>query len=124
MAEEFSSELYVMHVIKNFPTAAAAVQAGVAFDIDAFKEHLSSERSKRLRRLVDERVTDRTESHRIVVHGDPAEELLKAARKERIDLIVIASRGESVLRRLMLGSVTEKVLRESDSPVLVIRSED
>ncbi|HXF65139.1 MAG TPA: universal stress protein [Burkholderiales bacterium] len=56
------------------------------------------------------------------VLGDyPHAEIVKAARRRRCDLIVIASHGRRGISRLLLGSVTSKVLAESPVPVLVVR---
>jgi nucleotide-binding universal stress UspA family protein len=51
----------------------------------------------------------------------PYDEIVKAARRYRCDLIVIASHGRRGIARLLLGSVTSKVLAHSPIPVLVCR---
>ena len=51
----------------------------------------------------------------------PHEEIVKAARRQRCDLIVIASHGRRGVSRLLLGSVTSKVLAHAKVPVLVVR---
>jgi nucleotide-binding universal stress UspA family protein len=53
--------------------------------------------------------------------GDPAEQLILAARDDGADLIVVGSRGLSTLPRLLLGSVARKVLLHADASVLIIR---
>jgi nucleotide-binding universal stress UspA family protein len=58
-----------------------------------------------------------------ILPGLPAEEVLRAARKEKVDLIVMGTRGHSPLRRLMVGSVTDKVIRSCTCPVLVVQEE-
>jgi nucleotide-binding universal stress UspA family protein len=56
------------------------------------------------------------------VMGDHAyAEIVKAARRYRCDLIVIASHGRRGISRLLLGSVTSKVLAHSSIPVMVCR---
>ncbi len=56
------------------------------------------------------------------VLGDyPHAEIIKAARRNRCDLIVIASHGRRGISRLLLGSETSKVLAHSTIPVLVVR---
>jgi nucleotide-binding universal stress UspA family protein len=52
-------------------------------------------------------------------HADA--EIVKAARRHRCDLIVIASHGRRGISRLLLGSVTSKVLAHSSIPVMVCR---
>jgi len=44
------------------------------------------------------------------------------AEEKDVDLIVMATHGRSGVRRLVLGSITEKVVRASACPVLVVRS--
>lgn len=53
--------------------------------------------------------------------GHPAEEILKEAKKSKVDLIIIGSHGRSGLSALLLGSVVQKVLSAATVPVLVIR---
>ena len=52
--------------------------------------------------------------------GRPAREIVKAARAENADLIVMGTHGLTGVRRLMLGSVTEEVLRTVTVPVLAV----
>ena len=52
--------------------------------------------------------------------GDAAKEIVARAAAERIDLIVMGTHGRSGFERLMLGSVTEKVLRKAGCPVLTV----
>jgi nucleotide-binding universal stress UspA family protein len=59
---------------------------------------------------------------RVIRMGDPATQILACADEHRADLIALATHGRSGLRRWLLGSVTEKVLRASDIPVLVFRA--
>lgn len=56
-----------------------------------------------------------------VVYGDPAEELLRFAQQEGIDVIVIGSTGKGFLKRKLLGSVSHKVVRDARCSVYVIR---
>lgn len=50
-----------------------------------------------------------------------ADAILRAAREDRCGLIVMASHGRTGLQRMLLGSVTQKVLAKSRIPVLVCR---
>ena len=54
-------------------------------------------------------------------YGAPVEAIVEAARYRRADLIVMSSHGRSGLARLVVGSVTERVLRTTQVPILVIR---
>jgi nucleotide-binding universal stress UspA family protein len=59
-----------------------------------------------------------------VAFGEPAEEILRAIEKEQIDLIATTSRGRSGLDRWAFGSVTEKVLRNCKTPLLLLPLRD
>jgi nucleotide-binding universal stress UspA family protein len=57
---------------------------------------------------------------RVVKLGEPYKMIVDCAEEEKVDLIVMSTHGRSGLPRLMLGSVTEKVLRSSSRPVLAM----
>jgi len=62
---------------------------------------------------------------RTIVHnGNAAEEILKTAEEINADLIAMSTHGRSGLRKLAFGSITDKVLRGSKVPVLMVRGEE
>jgi nucleotide-binding universal stress UspA family protein len=56
-----------------------------------------------------------------IERGVPLQEILKAEEEEKVSAIVIGSHGKTNLEEMLLGSVSEKVIRKSKSPVFVIR---
>jgi len=56
-----------------------------------------------------------------VLSGTPYAELIKYAKKHGIELIVIGSQGMSRLEKMLLGNVTDKVVRKSPIPVMVYK---
>jgi nucleotide-binding universal stress UspA family protein len=54
-----------------------------------------------------------------LLHGSPGEELARRAGRDDVDLVVVGSRGKGAAARLLLGSVTDRLLRLSPKPVLV-----
>jgi nucleotide-binding universal stress UspA family protein len=73
-----------------------------------------------LRALVATDVGESVLTHTEVVEGNPAREILDCARRIAADVIVMGTHGASGFERLMLGSVTEKVLRKAPCPVLTV----
>ncbi|HID26562.1 MAG TPA: universal stress protein [Methanosarcinales archaeon] len=59
---------------------------------------------------------------RVILDGNPAEEIVNFANNNSIDLIVMGTMGKSGLDRFLLGSVAEKVTRTSLIPVMVVKS--
>lgn len=53
--------------------------------------------------------------------GEPVAAIIKFAKAERCDLIVMGSQGHTALKSLLLGSVTAKVIAQCDLPVMVAR---
>jgi len=53
--------------------------------------------------------------------GDPAEEILKAAKHYEAELIVLGARSLGTVERLVLGSVSTKVVHEADCDVLIVK---
>jgi nucleotide-binding universal stress UspA family protein len=58
----------------------------------------------------------------MVAEGHAAEEIIKAAEKVNADLIAMSTHGRSGIGRWAMGSVTDKVLHESNIPVLTVRA--
>lgn len=57
-----------------------------------------------------------------VAFGRPAEEILDVAKESGVDLIVMATHGFMGFKRLMLGSIADRVIRGADTPILVVRA--
>jgi len=53
--------------------------------------------------------------------GDPVNEIIKAAKQNDAKLILMGSRGRGLIKEILLGSVSEGVVRKSDIPVMVIK---
>jgi nucleotide-binding universal stress UspA family protein len=63
------------------------------------------------------------EAESIVLKGDPAERIVNFAEERNVDLIVVGSHGIGGFERLVIGSVSEKVVRHAKIPVLVVREQ-
>lgn len=55
-----------------------------------------------------------------LILGDPAEEIIKKAKEDDIDLIIMAKRGLTGLKRYLIGSVTSKVVTHTEVPILIL----
>lgn len=128
IAQRFGAEIALLQVIKPATPVIAAGASGVA-STPAGSEIVALEEDKRntarARRYLNRKVRqiksqDIAGSCNVVV-GDPAQSIMALSKKERIDMIVMSTHGKSGLKRAILGSVADAVIRESGKPVLVIR---
>jgi nucleotide-binding universal stress UspA family protein len=73
---------------------------------------------------VEDQLGQKTRAESRLVESLPVPAILDTAEQEKADLIVMGTHGRSGLSRLMLGSVAERVLRETHVPVLTVRQSD
>lgn len=82
-------------------------------------------REKQGRQLTDEIASwladQGVETTTAVRHGEPYQTIVGYADQNNIDLIMMGTHGRQGLRRRLIGSVTEKVVRTTDKPVLTVR---
>jgi nucleotide-binding universal stress UspA family protein len=57
----------------------------------------------------------------ILLEGNTVQEIIKAAGEGKFDLIVMGARGISKIREILLGSVSDGVLRNAPCPVLIVK---
>jgi nucleotide-binding universal stress UspA family protein len=123
LAEHFSSELLVVHVVA--PLSAAATSAAPAAHylpevMESIRQNAESLLSEKMEKMVPANLRSKS----ILLEGSPADEIGEYTKEVSADLIVIATHGQSGWRRFMFGSVTEKVMRLSKTPVLIIGSQE
>jgi nucleotide-binding universal stress UspA family protein len=58
---------------------------------------------------------------KVVVPGDPAEKIIETAEKKRCEMIIIGSRGAGTITGALLGSVSQKVLHNTQCPLLIVK---
>jgi nucleotide-binding universal stress UspA family protein len=121
LAKSTSSELEVIHVLNVEPWRFPPDEQG---NYPQRYEELREE----ARRLRDEQVEkieagggSVAEAHLAV--GRPAEEIVAYAQDQGAGLIVMGSRGRGGIRRALMGSVSDSVVRHAHCPVMVVRHE-
>lgn len=107
--------LHVLHVVKPFTGAILVSGDGSLFDYDMKQGHNVADEAKR-------RLSGLANPHSVsVVPGIPEDEILKFAKNNGCDMIVIGSRGLGGLKELILGSVSHFVAQNADIPVLIVK---
>ena len=57
----------------------------------------------------------------VMLEGNPADELIRYAEENKMDIVIMSTLGKSGIDRFILGSVTENILRHSKVPVMVMK---
>ena len=100
------------------PSPGPEYWEGWEADLEGSKRQVEAFLDERARSLREEGV-EVGETHLAI--GDPDKEIVRFAEDEHADLIVLGSRGLGRLRRALLGSVSDSVVRHAHCPVLVVR---
>ena len=121
LAKRYNSELHVMHMIELpfdmvDPMHETSELPGAMFFMKM--AHKSFET------FLDKDYLEGVDVREAIQNNDAFEGIIDSAHKKDIDLIVMGSRGASGFKEMVIGSNTEKVVRTSDVPVLVIKKED
>ncbi|NJL00119.1 MAG: universal stress protein [Spirulinaceae cyanobacterium RM2_2_10] len=109
--------LHILHVLPRLNPAEPGMAWGTIDDEKRKANTLAALKEKFPRDQYDG-------VHFHVAIGDPSAEIVDFAGKESVDLIVISSHGYTGLKRFLLGSVAERVVRFAPCPVLVLRRKD
>jgi len=117
LADRFSAEIHLLHVVPPmaFP--------GYVDPIPDHFAHLEEGAQRELEAWNDPALEKATRVARSVALDTPFVGIIRHARDNDIDLIVMGTHGRSGLTHALLGSVTEKVVRKAPCPVLTVRPE-
>jgi len=117
LIKHFGADLHLVHVFE--PDYLASSIVAIPLVVPELK--VGPRVRRRLRDLAEDYSVPLRRENIHAIKGRPFEEICRLARKIDIDLIVIATRGHTGLKHLVLGSTAERVVRYSPCPVLVIR---
>jgi nucleotide-binding universal stress UspA family protein len=109
--------LHIVHVLSPLDSISPGVLLG-----DVSDETRSAAVMKNMQTLAREQGASGADQE--VLFGDPGLQIADYAKKIKADLIVIPSHGYHGLKRLVLGSVAERVIRHAECSVLVLRRTD
>jgi len=105
----------------SFPPVALAAMSDAAYESDAARVSESRRWTESIAASAVETLRgDGLHARWSISQGDPAHEIIEAARCFGCDLIVVGSRGHTGLARILLGSVARNVLLHSEASVLIV----
>ncbi len=89
--------------------------------LDEVREELHRKASNSIEKISNDLKSNGFKVEERLVDGIPYKEILRIAEKENVDLIVMGSSGKGLLAEVVLGSTTDKVVREAKVPVIIVK---
>jgi len=119
LAERLGAEIVLAHVEDDrFPPLVVEY---MAVGLDDIRQRQVEHSTKQLAEFGARHFPGRAVRHEVVL-GVPHTEITRLAGELGIDLIVMATHGRGFISHAIMGSTTERVLRQTPCPVLVVRS--
>ena len=119
LAEHYRSKVAAQHVVEiwRHPSASFATSAGLYKE---FCETLRMRGEEQLQEFVKNNRHNEIQPELVVHEGTASDSILSFAEAQKADLIVMGTHGRRGYDRLMLGSVTDRVMRRAPCPVLTV----
>ncbi len=120
LAAKFGAKIVLAHVAEpafnyaRYGLPQEVIDARLQEDRDAIDERFATAKQQ---------FPQGVEVETAVFQGNAADEICAAATDRKIDLIVMSTHGHTGLRHFMVGSTTERVVRQAPCPVLTVRAE-
>ena len=119
LAEHFHSELVLLRVLIPLPSIVTTTEAAL--------QRASEEAAIFAREYLDRVAAGVQELgitvQMVIIGGSPHYQIIQYAETNQVDLIVMSTRGQSGLSRWLMGTVSDRVVRGANVPVLMVRSQ-
>jgi len=112
------ASLYLIHVIETYMGDIGDILKQIDLLLD---DKQTDNLKMRLINLIPDEIRTNISIDTLVVKGAPFVEIIKAAKDNQVDLIVMGTHGKTALDYILIGSVAERVIQRSPCPVLSIR---
>lgn len=119
-ARQFGASVSLIHVVGvNYGGGEFA-----ALDLAPMENELAEAAARQLKEIIEKQIPTAVPADAIVRIGRPVESIVDSARQRHADLIIMSTHGHTGLKHMLLGSVTENVVRHAACPVLVVREHE
>lgn len=115
-ARRLHAEIILLHVVAPLSYPAGPLESGHEITARDLHAHIVQRAQEDLDQPLHPEL-DGIAVTSVLLRGDPAHEIVKVARDRDVDLIMMSTHGNGVFYRFLLGSVTAKVLHETQCPV-------
>ena len=121
IAKMYGSSITFVHIVNVPDTYRFSRHVGyMELNIKSMTDNMKKNGQEMLESVVGNIDCNKLDCEKIVVVGQPEEEILRFASDGNFDLIIMGRRGYSKIKRFFVGSVTQRVISDSTCPVLVV----
>ncbi len=122
LANRMGSSLHLLHVLPDMVVPVGPDPSLITALPPEFYQETEAQTREALEQAIDANWPKPPALHCEIRWGDPVHGIVEYAREKQVKLIVIATHGRTGLSHVLLGSVAERIVRESPCPVLTIRN--
>ena len=121
IASDEGAEVIVLHVVDNKHLSNIHEDEIAQTNFDEYTDKVLNHFEQVIKELEDKKDEKfRVKIRKLALQGRPCDVIIRVCNDENIDMIVMSNSGKNKVDRFLLGSVTEKIIREAPVPVLVI----
>jgi nucleotide-binding universal stress UspA family protein len=120
-AKQNNAEMLLVHVIQPVVPYVAGEDIGAAELYVKLEESTKQEAQRSMNKLMQRLERLGVKAKSLLLRGIPADQIVKAARNRKADIIVIGTHGRTGLSKLFMGSVASRVISTARCPVLTVR---
>ena len=130
LAEDLEAEVTLIHVytetaqipVNQFNEVASYLSAET---LESIMEQQEDTIKEKRQKILDEDAVFFKEKginpEKVLLHGDPADEVCEYAEENNFDLIVVADKGHGKVERFLLGSISDKIVRHAKISVMIVK---
>lgn len=121
IASDEGAEVIVLHVVDNKHLSNIHEDEIGQTNFDEYTDKVLNHFEQVIKELEDKKDEKfRVKIRKLALQGRPCDVIIRVCNDENIDMIVMSNSGKNKVDRFLLGSVTEKIIREAPVPVFVI----
>ncbi|SEQ92273.1 Nucleotide-binding universal stress protein, UspA family [Virgibacillus subterraneus] len=114
LAEKFDGKIEIVYAVDGQTSKSDVLHHANKFEVDKKRK----EKIKAVKNLLE---SSGVEYETNILHGEAGPTIVEHANENEFDCVVIGSRGLNNLQTLILGSVSHKVAKRADCPVLIVK---
>ena len=120
LADAFGASIHLFHVLED-PYVHGWTGEGYVPNLASFRDGMARDAAERIRKVLSAEDMVKYSVKTSSKFGSPFLEILRYAKEEEVDLIVMGTHGRGPVAHVLMGSVAERVVRKAPCPVLTVR---